>query len=202
MKSLTKFTTKSGKEIEIWEPSMDRVRVVLEFVNRLVDEDTYLTFTAGDQRTFDQEKLWIQQKIKDKKSHRGDLIWAIFNNKIIGSCDIWRGITPRDQHVGKIGIMVDRDFRRDGIGRFMLDYILKRAKELKLGIIKLDLFSDNIPAYNLYKKYGFKEYGRLPKGLFRKGQYSDEIKMYKELSCFASTFAEATEDEKATRDKQ
>ena len=182
MKPLTEFTTKSGKEVELWEPSMDRIGQALEFVNRLVDEDTFLTFTAGDRKTLDQEKLWIQQKIKDIDNNRGYLIWAILDDKIIGSCDIWRGITLRDQHVGKLGIMVDRDFRHGGIGKFMMELILEKARKMKLKIIKLDLFSNNIPALNLYKKFGFKEYGKLPNGLFRKDEYSDEIKMYKEIS--------------------
>jgi RimJ/RimL family protein N-acetyltransferase len=33
----------------------------------------------------------------------------------------------------------------------------------------------------MYQKFGFIEYGTLPKGILYKGEYIDEIKMYKEV---------------------
>jgi len=181
MKPLTEFTTKSVKVVELWEPSMDRLSQVLEFVNCLVKEDTFLSFDPKKPITFKDEKIWLEGQMDRIKKGNLYLVWAAYNNRIIGSCDLVLGQSPRYRHVAKIGLMVDKDFRRDGIGRFMLEYILKKAKEMKVKIVWLDFFSDNLPAYRLYKKLGFKEFGRLPNGLFRKGKYSDEIDMYKEI---------------------
>ena len=50
-----------------------------------------------------------------------------------------------------------------------------------MNIVSLTVFSDNNPAISFYKKVGFKEWGRLPNGLFRKNRFSDSVKMYKEL---------------------
>jgi len=45
--------------------------------------------------------------------------------------------------------------------------------------------SDNIPinptAKELYKTFGFVEYGSLPKGLLYKGKFEDEVYMYYEV---------------------
>lgn len=180
-KSITKFTSKSGKEIEIIEPSVQWTTALTDFVNRLVDEDTFLTFMVGERKTIEQEKTWIEVKIKEKKIKSGYLVWAIYDNKIIGSCDVIRSGSPRDWHVGKIGLMVDKDYRREGVGRYLLEFILKKSREMGIKIAKLDLFSDNIPAFNLYKKVGFIQYGLLPNSLLRRGKYSDEIKMYREI---------------------
>ncbi len=49
-------------------------------------------------------------------------------------------------------------------------------------IITLEVFSINTKAYELYKKVGFKENGRLEKGLKRNGRYYEELEMYLDLT--------------------
>ncbi len=69
-----------------------------------------------------------------------------------------------------------------GIGEILAKKVLELAKkELKIKIVILDVFENNIPAINLYKKLGFKIYGKLPKGMKYKGRYVTKICMYKEL---------------------
>jgi len=46
-----------------------------------------------------------------------------------------------------------------------------------LKVIVLDVYEKNLPALNLYRKMGFKEVGRIPKAIFWKGRYIDDIKM-------------------------
>lgn len=36
-------------------------------------------------------------------------------------------------------------------------------------------------AYNLYRQFGFIEFGRLPKGILHKNQYVDRLEMYKNI---------------------
>ena len=179
-KPLAQFTSKSGKEIKIVGPTIERLPQLLDFVNRLVAEDTFLSLT-GKPKMIEEERLWLKSNIENMKVGKSYLIWAIYNNKIIGSCDITRGST-RDYHVGNIGLMVDKDFRGEGIGRFLIEYILEQAKKMSgIKIAKLFIFDDNEIAKNLYQKLGFKEFARLPDGFYRKGQYSDALQMYKNL---------------------
>ena len=180
LKVLAKFTTKKGREIEIWEPSIERLDDLLGFVNRLVAEDTFLSLT-GKPKTIEEERLWLKSNIENMKVGKSYLIWAVYNNKIIGQCDIVRG-GARDFHVGNIGLMVDKDFRGEGIGRFLIEYILKEARKMEdLKIVKMSVFSDNEVAIDLYKKLGFKEYSRLPDGFIRQDKFSDHLMMYKNL---------------------
>jgi len=179
LKSITKFTTKSGKEVELCLPTLDCASVLLDFVNRLTKEDTYLSLT-GDPKTLAEEENWIKNTILSMQANRSFAVWAIFNGRIVGSVDVHRGGT-RDAHVGRIGLMVDHDFRHDGIGKYLLEFILEKAKKMAIKIVALESFADNNIAIELYKKVGFKEYGRLPKGFYRQGKYSDAIKMCKDL---------------------
>lgn len=50
-----------------------------------------------------------------------------------------------------------------------------------LKIITLEVFSLNILAQNLYKKFGFMEYGRLSGGIKYKNKFVDDILMYKKI---------------------
>lgn len=180
MKILTKFTSKSGKEIEIIEPDLKYLNQITDFVNRLAKEDTFLSFLPNKEISKKVEKKWLVNTLNQIKNNRTLSAWAVFDNKIIGTCDCIKGGT-RDPHVGTVGLMVDKDFRFDGIGRFLFDYIIKEAKKRGAKILILSLFSDNLIALSMYKKFGFKEYGNLPNGLYRKGKFSDHVWMYKEL---------------------
>ncbi|KKQ18027.1 MAG: GCN5-related N-acetyltransferase [Berkelbacteria bacterium GW2011_GWA1_36_9] len=178
-KPIAKFISKSGKEIEIHLPSLEKVPELLTFVNRLTKEDTFLSLT-GDPKTLAEEETWIKNTILNMKASRSFVCWAIYNSKIVGDCSINRGGT-RDWHVGKMGLMVDQEFRRDGVGGYLLEYVLSQAKKMDIKIVSLDVFSDNTIAIKLYEKMGFKKYALLPNGLYRQNKYSDAIKMYRQL---------------------
>ncbi len=180
MKPIAKFTSQKGREIEIWEPSMERLDSLLGFVNRLVEDDTFLTLT-GKPKARSEEEIWLKENLAYLKSGQGYMIWAVHQDKIIGQSDFRRGGT-RDWHTTTIGLMVDRDFRGEGIGQFLFEKALDKARKMPgLKIVKLYIFDDNEIAKKLYQKLGFKEFARLPKGFYRQGKYTDALQMYKKL---------------------
>lgn len=181
MKILTKFTTKKGRVIEIVEPTMDRLEDVLRFVNKLAQEDTYLSFHPGKEILRDDEEKWLANQIKNIKNGSTLLFWAICDSKIVGSVDINRGKSVREWHVGTIGLMIDSELRGEGLGKFLIELIIEKAKDAGIRTAILGLFSDNEIAKNLYQKVGFIQYGLLPDGVYRKKKFSDHILMYKKL---------------------
>ncbi len=64
-----------------------------------------------------------------------------------------------------------------------MELTLAEAKNniANIRIISLGVFGSNSLAINMYKKFGFKEFGRLPEGVFRKGEYDDHVYMYKSI---------------------
>jgi len=181
MPIITEFTTKKNRKVEIVAPTIERLDDILKFVNKLAEEDTFLSFHPGKKITREEEAKWLIGQIEAIKNKAVLLFWAIYDGKIIGAVDIHRGKSVRDWHIGTIGLMVGKDFRGEGLGKFLLEFIIQKAKEAGIRSACLTLFSDNQIAKNLYQKIGFKEYGRLPDGFYRQGKFSDCIFMYKQL---------------------
>lgn len=187
---MTDFRTKKNHIIQIVEPSLDKLDEVLKFANDLAKEDTYLSFHPGKVITREEEEIWLKNNLKAIENKSLFIYWALYNGpstalgtgKIVGAVDIRRGNSVREWHIGTIGLMVAKDMRGEGLGRFLLESILEKAKEMGIRTAVLGLFSDNEIAKNLYKKMGFIEYGVLPDGVYRKNKFSDHILMFKRIN--------------------
>lgn len=83
-----------------------------------------------------------------------------YNNRPVGISTIYLQIYKRLLHQAEFGIIVDEEFRGQGIGSYLLSSIMKLAKhQFQIELIHLQVYEGN-PAINLYKKFGFKEFGR------------------------------------------
>ncbi len=96
------------------------------------------------------------------------------SERIIGYGGIWLVCDNGDV----TNIAVHPDYRREGIGRKILDLMIDICKEREIKSITLEVRDGNIPAYNLYLKEGFVVNGRRKK--YYKG-IDDAILMIKEL---------------------
>lgn len=80
-----------------------------------------------------------------------------------------------------LNLCVREDYRRDGVGRLLLNHLVQRASELHAQSIFLEVRPSNLGAYRLYEQEGFIEVGS------RKNYYpaeegrEDAIIMAKEL---------------------
>jgi putative acetyltransferase len=84
-------------------------------------------------------------------------------------------------HQSLLAIIVDEKYRNKGIGKALLVRAIEEAKKkFKLEILHLEVYSGN-PAYRLYERLGFKEFGRQPRFIKMEGEYLDKIMMQKEL---------------------
>lgn len=102
---------------------------------------------------------------------------ALKDEDVIGWCDIslmWReGFT----HCGRLGMGVQKDHRRRGIGRRLIERTIARAREKGLERIELDVFASNTPAIRLYEKMGFVVEGVKRKARKIDGAYDDLVGM-------------------------
>lgn len=63
-------------------------------------------------------------------------------------------------HQCEFGIIVGENYRNLGIGTYLLNSLMQLAKQkFKIELLHLQVYADN-PAIHLYRRFGFKEFGR------------------------------------------
>lgn len=90
-------------------------------------------------------------------------------------------LTGERGHTGYLGIAVAKNKRGTGLSKGMMMALLDLAKKTGLKILILDVFATNAVAIRLYERVGFKEAGKIPKGILRDGTYIDLVRMTTEL---------------------
>ena len=90
-------------------------------------------------------------------------ILAEVDGRIVGYVLFW--FLPEEVDIHNIA--VHSDFRRQGIGRLLLEQVVDSARRQERLRVTLDVRFSNAPAQNLYRSFGF-----VIRGL-RKGYYSD-----------------------------
>ena len=117
------------------------------------------------------EKLYAESIVfKDTQSlvldHEGRLIGFLIYRNIGGDFEI-------------IQLALNKAYQRQGLASMMIDYMIQDAQSSHIEFIYLEVEMDNLPALNLYKKYGFEAIHQR-KNYY--GQEQDAIVMRKEMS--------------------
>ncbi|MBU3144045.1 GNAT family N-acetyltransferase [Clostridium sp. CF012] len=98
--------------------------------------------------------------------------------RVVGVASLSVNKSNRERHSGSIGLMVSRDYQREGIGRALMNNLIDIGdKWLMLIRIELGVFTDNERAINLYKSLGFEIEGTKKYAIIRNGKYDDEYLM-------------------------
>lgn len=178
---ISTFTTKKGKEVTIRVIDKDDAQKLMDFINPIFAEDTFLMRGPKDLvKTVKEQQKYVRDQIKKLKKKEGFLLLAIFKNKIIGSTDL-RRMVYRQKHMGELGIAISADFREEGLGQKLLSLLEIEAKNLGLKSLYLNCLYCNPRAIHVYEKWGMKKTGVLPKAYEYKGELVDGTLMYKEL---------------------
>lgn len=104
------------------------------------------------------------------------ILGAFDNNTLVGMIGFVRERTKKLKHKGNIwGTYVTQNYRRQGIGRKLLDEAILRAKKIEgLSQINLGVITSNEAAKSMYESLGFKSYGVEIKSMKHNGTYYDE----------------------------
>ncbi len=117
-----------------------------------------------------------------KQNHDSDnalLILAFVDGEYAGNCS-FEGKTSsrRVKHRAGIGIALFQKYTGFGLGRLLLEVLLRKIKEQGFEQAELTVVGGNDRAYHLYESIGFKECGRIPAAnKYDDGTYSDDILM-------------------------
>lgn len=173
--------SKKGSQIIIRYPTKDDVRGMCDYINALSKEKTFVRF-QGEEVSVGSETKYLVSQLKRINKRQTVQLFVINNNKIIGIAAVDME-DKTESHEGVFGLSVSKEFRGEGIGLLLMKLTIEESvKNMpQLKIITLGVFSNNALAMEMYKKFGFTEYGRLPKGSLHGGQYVDHAYMYKNV---------------------
>lgn len=176
-----KFGDKKITIRKLSSKDIKRTKEFQDYINSLIGEGVKILL--NQKLTFEEEKRWLKDTFKQVKKHREVFIVAEHNNRIVGNTgiDLDKG---RRNHIGNFGISIKKGYRGIGLGKFLMEEIIKLAKkELKPKprIIRLSVYSNNKPAINFYKKCGFKKVAVIPKQIQYKGKLINEVIMLRYL---------------------
>ena len=171
---------KDGREIAIRKPRKGDERKMLAYINSLIKERVYIL--AEKKKTLADEKKFLDGLLKEMKA--GKKIALVFEcgGRIVAVIEAWKGSHEKNSHVCELALALSKDFRGAGLGNIIMKMLIDASrKKLKCKVARLSVFSSNKRAIRLYMKHGFRETGRIPKGIRHFGKYCDEIIMVKEL---------------------
>ncbi len=159
------------------EKDMLSAEKFMVYVNALINEDAKILVRV--KKTLKEEKEWLEDRIKAVKDKQVVSLIAECDGVVAGQCSI-KLQKERQDHIGEFGIAIGKDFRRIGLGTYLIKEVIELAKkEFKpaLKIIKLFVFANNEPAIKLYEKIGFRQVAVLPDHIQFQGELIDEVCM-------------------------
>lgn len=132
----------------------------------------------GGWRSVPEERRYL--KAIRRHSYAAVLV-AELDGHIVGRLSIGRDSHPASEHVADVGVMVADGYRRQGIGRALMESAEAWAKSVGVRKIELHVFPHNESALALYERLGYRQVG-VRHGHFRRSAgYVDAILMEKDL---------------------
>ncbi len=166
----TKHRLKDNTEITIRNGIESDAEQMQFCVTEYIRDNAGQVWVPGEfSPTVEHEKVWINEMLVNDSEL---LLVAEVDGKIVGNIDFHIGKRKRIAHSGEFGMSVLPDWKDKGIGSILLKSLIAWAQSNpKIEKINLRVLSNNQPAIELYKKFGFKEEGRK----YREVKYSDDI---------------------------
>jgi ribosomal protein S18 acetylase RimI-like enzyme len=139
------------------------------------------------------ERVYIEmvepKPLADVSRFQGDLIrdnypvfYALDGERVVGWCDISVTTNPRLNHRGGLGMGIVDGYRRQGLGSKLMKAALAHARQIGLEKVELHVYTSNLAAIALYRRFGFEEEGLIKRYRKLDGRYFDCLMMGKFLA--------------------
>ena len=157
------LTLRDGTPCVLRNAGADDAEQVLRIFNLTHTQTEFLlTYPGESPMTVENERDFLAQSAASSNSIE---ICAVIGGEIVGTA----GITPigsqeKLRHRAEFGISIAKEFWGLGIGQALTAACIDCARKAGYAQLELDVVADNASALALYKKFGFVEYGRNPKG--------------------------------------
>lgn len=177
-----KVIDKTGQEVILRNAEKRDAQDLIHYLKMTTAETPYL-IREPDEVTLsvEYEEAFIQNMVE---SERELMLIATVDGKHVGNCSLMSiGSFKRYRHRCEIAIALYQEYCGRGIGRIMMETVMKAAKELGYEQAELEVIADNKGAIALYEKLGFETYGCFPDNMkYEDGTYVDAKWMMKKLT--------------------
>lgn len=172
---------KNGKEALLRNGEFADGEAVFVNFNETHAETDYL-LSYPDENSFDaqQEAEFLKEKTESPNEIE---IVAVVDGVVAGTAGIEAvGAKYKLKHRAELGIAILKEYWGLGIGKALMETCIECAKDAGYTQLELNVVAENERAVSLYKKMGFVEYGRNPRGFnSRVSGYQEVVYMLLEL---------------------
>ena len=131
---------------------------------KIIREETDFLLSYPDEINFSVEEK--EKFLEDKENSPCEIqICALVDDRIVGLAGISAvGSKDKVKHRAEFGISIEKAYYGKGIGTALTKACIDCAKTAGYRQLELEVVAENKNAITLYKKFGFVESGRNPRG--------------------------------------
>ena len=154
---------KGGVELLVRNAVASDARALRDIMQRTHAETDYL-LSYPDEQSVDDEQEARSLEETERSGSEVELV-AIIDGRIVGSAGVSAVRTRRKvAHRARFGISILKEYWGMGIGRVLMETSIDCARQAGFTQLELEVVADNERALSLYRRAGFEEYGRNPRG--------------------------------------
>lgn len=154
---------KGGAELLVRNAVASDARALRETMRRTHSETDYL-LSYPDEQNADEEQGARLLEGTERSGNEVELV-AMIDGRIVGTAGVGAvGGRRKVGHRARFGISVLKEHWGMGIGRVLMEACIDCARRAGYAQLELEVVADNERAVSLYRRAGFEEYGRNPRG--------------------------------------
>ena len=154
---------RDGVELLVRNAVASDARALRDIMQRTHAETDYL-LSYPDEQSVDEERE-ARSLVETERSDNEVELVAILDGRIVGSAGITAvGDRRKVRHRARFGISILKEHWGMGIGRVLMEASIDCARRAGYTQLELEVVADNERALSLYRRAGFEEYGRNPRG--------------------------------------
>ena len=152
-----------GQELLVRNGVASDARALRETTQRTHAQTDYLLSYPDEQRADDEQEARLLAET-ERSNNEVELV-AVVDGQIVGSAGVTVvGGRRKVAHRARFGISILKEYWGMGIGRVLMDACIDCAPRACYAQLELEVVADNERALSLYRRAGFEEYGRNPRG--------------------------------------
>ena len=152
-----------GAELLVRNAVASDARALRDIMQRTHAETDYLLSYPDEQSADDEQEA--RSLVETERSDNEVELVAVVDGKIVGSAGVAAvGGRRKVAHRARFGISVLKDDWGLGIGRVLMESCIDCARRAGYTQLELEVVADNQRVVSLYRRAGFEEYGRNPRG--------------------------------------